>query len=492
MAPNIHLTVSKKNVTSEDCPLRWSSNTVDYITATFDLDEEWSACDLVRAVWVAPRAQVATLLDSNGTCVVPHEVLSKIGKVYVNLYGIVYEDGDEFTRITTYPFNAIRIDGDAKIDGSETAPITPSQFEQFVQAVKTETEKVTGMTATAETLPAGEDATASYSDGVLALGIPRGDKGDTGERGEQGIPGERGETGVAGNGIASIAKTGTAGLVDTYTIEFTDGTSATFTVTNGAKGDTGDTGNGIASAVLNADYTLTLNFTDGTNYTTTPIRGARGETGAQGLPGVDGFSPTATVIKEGDTATITITDINGTTAATVRDGSDADARWGNISGTLSEQTDLQSALNQKVDKVAGKGLSTEDYTATDKTKLTALPDADTLNANLSQKANTSDVATALANKQDKLTFDDTPTEDSENPVTSGGLYSLLEPVASEATGQSILATETAMNTTLDTLLTNLVDAHLTTEAGDQIVQDLMQGNILLAQLADNIEESGVF
>lgn len=99
---------------------------------------------------------------------------------------------------------------------------------------------------------------------------------------------------------------------------------------------------------------------------------------------------------------------------------------------------------------------------------------------------------ALDLKQNKLTFDTEPTEDSGNPVTSGGLYSLLEPVASEATGQSILETETAMNTTMETLLTRLVDAHLTTEAGDQIVQDLMQGNILLAQLANNIEESGVF
>ena len=43
-------------------------------------------------------------------------------------------------------------------------------------------------------------------------------------------------------GIDTIAKTGTAGLVDTYTITYADGTSGTFTVTNGAKGDTGNTG----------------------------------------------------------------------------------------------------------------------------------------------------------------------------------------------------------------------------------------------------------
>ena len=43
-----------------------------------------------------------------------------------------------------------------------------------------------------------------------------------------------------GKGISSIEKTSTSGLVDTYTIRFNDGTTSTFTVANGAKGDKGD------------------------------------------------------------------------------------------------------------------------------------------------------------------------------------------------------------------------------------------------------------
>ena len=79
--------------------------------------------------------------------------------------------------------------------------------------------------------------------------------------------GATGQTGATGNGIASITKTGTSGLVDTYTITFTDGTTTTYTVTNGAKGDTG---NGIASITKtgtsgNVD-TYTITFTDGTTY----------------------------------------------------------------------------------------------------------------------------------------------------------------------------------------------------------------------------------
>lgn len=43
-------------------------------------------------------------------------------------------------------------------------------------------------------------------------------------------------------GIQSIAKTGTSGLVDTYTITYADLTTSTFTVTNGADGSNGSDG----------------------------------------------------------------------------------------------------------------------------------------------------------------------------------------------------------------------------------------------------------
>lgn len=48
--------------------------------------------------------------------------------------------------------------------------------------------------------------------------------------------------GADGKGIASIDKTATAGLVDTYTITYTDGTTDTYDVTNGANGADGKDG----------------------------------------------------------------------------------------------------------------------------------------------------------------------------------------------------------------------------------------------------------
>ena len=85
------------------------------------------------------------------------------------------------------------------------------------------------------TLGSDADATASGAlvDGkyVLSLGIPQGQKGDTGNQGIQGV------TGV---GISKGEQTGgnhAAGTMDTYTIYFTDDTTTTFQIYNGANGE---------------------------------------------------------------------------------------------------------------------------------------------------------------------------------------------------------------------------------------------------------------
>lgn len=61
---------------------------------------------------------------------------------------------------------------------------------------------------------------------------PQGIQGETGPQGEQGIQGIQGVQGETGNGISTIAKTGTSGNVDTYTITYTNSDTDTFEVTN--------------------------------------------------------------------------------------------------------------------------------------------------------------------------------------------------------------------------------------------------------------------
>ena len=61
------------------------------------------------------------------------------------------------------------------------------------------------------------------------------------EKGNTGSTGQTGPVGPTGNGIASIRKTGTDGLVDTYTITYTNGNTTTFTITNGEDGEVTET-----------------------------------------------------------------------------------------------------------------------------------------------------------------------------------------------------------------------------------------------------------
>lgn len=104
---------------------------------------------------------------------------------------------------------------------------TEAEFTEMLGQAGITLEQLENLKAVATTLTEGSEATASYADGVLTFGIPRGNTGATGPQGE------KGDTGDTGNGIVSIAKTATVGKVDTYTITFTNGTTTTFEVTNG-------------------------------------------------------------------------------------------------------------------------------------------------------------------------------------------------------------------------------------------------------------------
>lgn len=206
--------------------------------------------------------------------------------------------------------------------------------------------------------------------GIQGIQGEKGDKGDTGAQGVQGIQGEKGDkgdtgaTGAAGaDGFSPTASVSKSGGTATITITDKNGTT-TATVSDGVNGTNGIDGNafwkttvaptapaapeqpGYGFTISNLTggnrsvqigdvvfysyyYYVVSSITDTVAYaeTRTSIRGAKGATGdtgatgAAGAAGADGFSPTATVSKSGGVATISITDKNGTTTATVSDGS---------------------------------------------------------------------------------------------------------------------------------------------------------------------------
>jgi S1-C subfamily serine protease len=105
-------------------------------------------------------------------------------------------------------------------------------------------------------------------------------------------------------GIASIEKTATDGLVDTYTIYYTDGTTSEFTVTNGKDGSDGKDGVNSDDAPVSIRSiektatdglvdTYTVYYTDGTTSEFTITNGEKGEDGRDGVHGEDGQDITA-------------------------------------------------------------------------------------------------------------------------------------------------------------------------------------------------------
>lgn len=201
----------------------------------------------------------------------------------------------------------------------------------------------------ATTLPAGSQATASYENNLLTLGIPQGD---------------------AGRGIVSITKQSSSGLVDTYKITYTSGASSTFTVTNGQdtsaisvnrSGVTqGWTSSTWSSYAQNAGapsggtcYYEILTVDGATKYDTFVPRYMLNFTGVVYVTVLDGQIRVETSVNVIGQYWINGAIIRGSNNTqnntTVYHPGGGGGTWGNITGTLSNQTDLQNALNGKLD-----------------------------------------------------------------------------------------------------------------------------------------------
>lgn len=159
-------------------------------------------------------------------------------------------------------------------------------------------------------------------------------------------------------GISSIEKTGTVGLEDTYTITYTDGTTSSFVITNGADGSYPDiTATASADATSSATPTVTVTKTgtdDAPNFdfAFSGLKGAQGEQGETGATGqgVPTGGSTGQVLKK----------VSGT---------DYDTEWANESGgggstVTIDHNGTASASTYRVQRIGIDGV----YTNIDGTK----------------------------------------------------------------------------------------------------------------------------
>lgn len=226
--------------------------------------------------------------------------------------------------------------------------------------------------------------------------------------GADGTNGTDGSNGVDGVGITSATINGSGHLLLTLSNSTvldagyvvgpagTDGVDGT-DGTNGVDGADGVDGRSITGASVNGSGHLILTFSDSTQADvglvvgadglngsdgTDGAPGADGANGADGAPGVDGSDGrgiASMAIDGSNHLIITYTDTT-TEDAGVIPGAGGAAAWGAIGGTLTDQTDLVAALAEKVDTETGKGLSSNDYTTTEQTKLSGIEAGAQVNA----------------------------------------------------------------------------------------------------------------
>lgn len=94
------------------------------------------------------------------------------------------------------------------VEGGYTG--TEEEFAALLGNIADDLSQIENLSVTVTTLPAGSSATASYSNGVLALGIPKGDKGDKGDTGATPAFTIGTVTTLAAGNDASASITGTA------------------------------------------------------------------------------------------------------------------------------------------------------------------------------------------------------------------------------------------------------------------------------------------
>ena len=218
-----------------------------------------------------------TMIGNADGVLIPSQFISS-GK---DVFAFLYHVGADFGR-TVYKF---RIPNKLRPDRTEETPTPEEQsvIDQTISALNDAVEEAQGyaqtasdkadsihnMTATAQTLPEGSQATASYDaeTGVMSFGIP---VGATGAQGEQGIAGRDGVDGQDGySPTASVSKSGK---------------TATITITD-------------------KEGTTTAQVSDGTD-------------------GTDGISPTVAVTSITGGHEVSITDAQGTQTFDVMDGVD--------------------------------------------------------------------------------------------------------------------------------------------------------------------------
>ena len=195
---------------------------------TFDFSDEYTSDLVINAVFTNELGKAYQVSVIDGKCNIPAEILADTGQVVLGVYAYQINGEELELRYSPFPTSFVVLSGSYDPTAEESQEITPTQYEQYMQALQN------GLNQVQESIKELNQATESANDLVDEIntklengefigsqgpqGIQgpigpvgpqgpqgpqgekgdKGDKGDTGERGPQGEQGPQGIQGIQG------------------------------------------------------------------------------------------------------------------------------------------------------------------------------------------------------------------------------------------------------------------------------------------------------
>lgn len=237
------ITVNKDNVKIEEFDVvHEGEHRVN--KCSFSFSEEYTEELVKKAIFTSQNSSIEVAIINN-ECDIPTEILKARNIVLLGVYAYKVTEDKLDLRYSPSP-DAFKVNSGSYIEGAnESEEITPSQFEQYMQALND------GLNKVGESIKKMDSATSAANDLVedISQKLENGDFiGPQGRQGPQGVPGKNGTNGQDGVGITTITS-GQSTIeedktITPVTVTKTDGSSQIFKVEakNGLDGQNGQDG----------------------------------------------------------------------------------------------------------------------------------------------------------------------------------------------------------------------------------------------------------
>ncbi len=140
--------------------------------------------ELTKEAYFTCNGKTYKEIIANNKCNIPYEVLEKQGQVEIGVVAYELQDEEYVKRYNPSPVYVSILSGSYKENAENTQPITPSEMEQYQQALNDGLNEI--------------DIVLDDLQEKVDSGYFKGDKGDKGDTGERGLQGETGPQGPQG------------------------------------------------------------------------------------------------------------------------------------------------------------------------------------------------------------------------------------------------------------------------------------------------------